>query len=104
MEKTVTLNLRVNPVVKQQAESVLKQLGIPMSTAIDMYLRQISMKGGIPFAVSLPGAPESIDASRMTEQQIHEAVSEGYADACEGRVLDAQGVFAVVREQRDDRV
>ena len=42
MEKTMTLNLRVNPTVKQQAEDVLKQLGIPMATAIDMYLRQIT--------------------------------------------------------------
>ena len=33
MEKTMTLNLRVNPTVKQQAEDVLKQLGIPMATA-----------------------------------------------------------------------
>ena len=36
MEKTTTLNLRVNPTVKQRAESVLAQLGIPMSTAIDI--------------------------------------------------------------------
>ena len=43
MEKTMTLNLRVNPTVKQQAEDVLKQLGIPMATAIDMYLRQITL-------------------------------------------------------------
>ena len=46
MEKTMTLNLRVNPTVKQQAEDVLKQLGIPMATAIDMYLRQIALTGG----------------------------------------------------------
>ena len=31
MEKTATLNLRVNPIAKQRAEQVLKQLGIPMS-------------------------------------------------------------------------
>lgn len=37
MEKTMTLNLRVNPTVKQQAEDVLKQLGIPMATAIAKY-------------------------------------------------------------------
>ena len=42
MEKTATLNLRVNPVVKQRAEEVLNVLGIPMSTAIDIYLNQIS--------------------------------------------------------------
>ena len=29
MEKIATLNLRVNPVIKQNAERVLKQLGIP---------------------------------------------------------------------------
>ena len=34
MEKTMMLNVRVSPSVKQQAEDVLKQLGIPMATAI----------------------------------------------------------------------
>ncbi len=48
MEKTMMLNVRVSPSVKQQAEDVLKQLGIPMATAIDMYLRQITLTGGIP--------------------------------------------------------
>ena len=43
MEKTATLNLRVNPVSKQKAEAVLKQLGIPMSVAMDMYLNQIAL-------------------------------------------------------------
>ena len=51
MGKTATLNLRVNPDVKEKAENVLAQLGIPMATAIDMYLKQISLVGGIPFSV-----------------------------------------------------
>ena len=42
MEKTATLNLRVNPEVKERAEKVLAQLGVPMSTAINMYLIIIS--------------------------------------------------------------
>ncbi len=54
MGKTTTLNLRVEPEVKQEAEAVLKRLGIPMATAIDMYLRQIVLTGGIPFALTLP--------------------------------------------------
>ena len=53
MKKTTTLNLRVNPDVKRRDEEVLSQLGIPMSTAIDIYLKQISMTGGIPFACLL---------------------------------------------------
>ena len=39
MGKTATLNIRVNPDVKENAERVLEQLGIPMATAIDMYLK-----------------------------------------------------------------
>ena len=67
MEKTATLNLRVNPIAKQRAENVLKQLGIPTSTAIDMYLNQIALVGGIPFPITLPKAPLSADADRMTD-------------------------------------
>ena len=60
------LNVRVSPSVKQQAEDVLKQLGIPMATAIDMYLRQITLTGGIPFSLSLPKAPAPLNADTMT--------------------------------------
>ena len=41
MEKTATLNLRVNPTVKERAEAVLSKLGVPMSTAIDLSLIHI---------------------------------------------------------------
>ena len=77
MEKTMTLNLRVNPTVKQQAEDVLKQLGIPMATAIDMYLRQITLTGGIPFSLSLPKAPVALNADTMTDDQLHAALQVG---------------------------
>ena len=48
------LNVRVSPSVKQQAEDVLKQLGIPMATAIDMYLRQITLTGAGTYQWLLP--------------------------------------------------
>lgn len=69
MEKTTTLNLRVNPDVKRRSEEVLSQLGIPMSTAIDIYLNQISLTGGIPFAVTLPKAALSENAALMTTDE-----------------------------------
>ena len=98
MEKTATLNLRVNPVVKQSAESVLSKLGIPMSTAIDMYLNQIALTGGIPFAVTLPKAPASVNTAMMTDEEIHEKLQRGYADAEAGNVRSAAEVFANFRE------
>ena len=95
MEKTATLNLRVNPTVKERAEKVLSQLGVPMSTAIDMYLNQISLTGGIPFSVSLP---VSIHADAMTTEEIHQKLEKGYNDIAAGRVQNAAEAFAKFRE------
>lgn len=98
MEKTATLNLRVNPTVKQRAEEVLSRLGIPMSTAIDMYLNQISLTGGIPFTVALPKAPQSINTDMMSVEEIHAELQKGYDDIDAGRVQDAASAFAKFRE------
>lgn len=98
MEKTATLNLRVNPIVKEKAEAVLSKLGVPMSTAIDMYLNQISLTGGIPFAVTLPKAPDTINADSMTTAQLHEKLQKGCDDIEAGKVQDAAEAFAKFRE------
>ena len=98
MEKTATLNLRVNPTLKQGAESVLGRLGIPMSTAVDMYLNQIILVGGIPFPVTLPKAPESIDATKMTEEQLHAKIQQGYESYKAGRTQNAAAAFQKFQE------
>ena len=98
MEKSMTLNLRVNPVVKQQAEDVLKQLGIPMATAIDMYLRQIKLTGGIPFSVSLPKAPAAVNADAMSADQLRMELMAGYDDLQAGNVHEASEAFARFRD------
>jgi len=98
MEKTTTLNLRVNPDVKRRAEEVLSQLGLPMSTAIDIYLKQISLTGGIPFTVTLPKAPGSVNADLMTTDEVHAKLKEGYDDIEKGNVQDASAAFQRFRE------
>lgn len=98
MEKTATLNLRVNPDVKNRAEAVLSKLGIPMSTAITIYLNQISMTGGIPFAVTLPKVPDDINADQMTAEEFHAKLEKGYEDVKAGRTHNAAEAFAKFRE------
>ena len=80
MEKTVTLNLRVNPTVKGYAEEVLAKLGISMSTAIDMYLNRISLTGEIPFAMTLPKFPNAINADFISATALHTKLQKGYDD------------------------
>ena len=98
MEKTATLNLRINPTVKQRAEDVLKQLGIPMSTAINMYLNQIALTGGIPFEVALPKVPRSVNADLMDVDEIHAHLKEGFDDIKADKVQDAESAFVSFRE------
>lgn len=100
MEKTATLNLRVNPVVKQRAEEVLAKLGVPMSTAIDMYLNQIGLTGGIPFMIKLPLAPDSINAEKMSAEELHNKLQQGYDDIAAGRYQDAAQAFVMHRKDR----
>lgn len=98
MEKSATLNLRINPTLKRDAETVLSRLGIPMSVAVDMFLNQVVLSGGIPFAVTLPKAPTSVDASQMSETEIHAKILKGYDLYKEGRTQDAAAAFDRFRE------
>ncbi|MCQ2515013.1 MAG: type II toxin-antitoxin system RelB/DinJ family antitoxin [Ruminococcus sp.] len=88
MEKTATLKLRVNPEVKRKAEEVLNALGVPMSTAIDMYLKQISLTGGIPFPITLPTPPKEINADLMTKDEIIAKIKQGVEDIENGRTYN----------------
>ena len=98
MEKSATLNLRINPTLKQNAESVLSRLGIPMSTAVDMFLNQVVLVGGIPFSVTIPNASENIDVTRMTGEELHAKIQRGYDDYKAGKVQDAADAFTKFRE------
>lgn len=77
---------------------LLSRLGIPMSTAIDMYLHQIYLTGGIPFAVTLSKAPNTINADFMTAEGIHDKLQKGYDDIEAGNVQDAATAFVKFRE------
>ena len=54
MAKTATIQTRVDPVVKKNAQLILKKLNISMSEAISMYLSQITLHNGIPFEIKIP--------------------------------------------------
>lgn len=98
MEKSATLNLRINPTLKSDAETILARLGIPMSTAVDMFLNQVVLVGGIPFSVTIPKPLMDINASQMTENQLHAKLQRGYDDYKAGRTQNAAKAFKKFRE------
>ncbi len=54
MAKSETIQARINPEIKREAQKILGQLHISMSEAIAMYLTQITLHKGIPFEIKIP--------------------------------------------------
>lgn len=97
MAKSANLYARIEPDVKEQAETILAALGIPASNAITMFYKQIILHNGLPFEVKLPDHP--LDISRMTASQLDAALEKGYADVQTGRTLPMEQAFAALREE-----
>ena len=56
MPKTDTIHMRISPEVKSEADSILSRLGITTADAINVFLNQVILRGGLPFEVRLPTA------------------------------------------------
>ncbi len=50
---TTNLNIRTEKAIKDQAEQIFNELGINMTTAVNMFLRTTIREHGIPFALKL---------------------------------------------------
>lgn len=50
--KTSAINIQIDSNVKKDATLVLTDLGLSMSTAINLFLKQVIKKNGLPFEVS----------------------------------------------------
>ena len=96
MARTSNVFARVEPEIKEQAEQVLEKLGIPMSNAVSMFLRQVVIQRGIPFEMKLPqGRP--LVYGDLTEERFDEEIGKGIADIKAGRVYSADAVEAEMR-------
>lgn len=51
---TVQTQIRIDSGVKKQANELFKELGLDMSGAVNIFLRQCILRGGLPFKVEVP--------------------------------------------------
>lgn len=51
---TVPTQIRIDEDLKKQAMDLFAQLGLDMSSAMNMFLRQCVLRNGLPFNVELP--------------------------------------------------
>jgi addiction module RelB/DinJ family antitoxin len=95
--KSANLYARIEPDVKEQAESILSALGIPASNAINMFYKQIILNRGLPFEVKLPAA-RPVSVAELSETELNTELEKGYADMVAGKTQPARQAFANIRK------
>ena len=92
-QKTANIYVRIEPDVKKEAEEILSSLGVSASNAINMFYKQIILRKGIPFDVTLNSA-KPVDISSMSEDELSAELEKGYKQIAEGKVRSAKEAFA----------
>ena len=98
MVRTANICVRVEPEVKTQAENVLKILGIPMSNAVSMFLKQVVLQKGIPFEMKIP-VQKHLALGTMSKEELDSALHKGLDDIKEGRVHTSAEVKAGLKRK-----
>ncbi len=66
MATVTNLNIRTEKAVKEAAESIFAELGLNMTTAVNMFLKQTIRENGIPFSLKL-NTPNEITREAIAE-------------------------------------
>ena len=66
MSNQTNLNIRTDADIKASAERIFEQLGLNMSTAVNIFLRQAIRQGGLPFEVKID-IPNEVTAAAIRE-------------------------------------
>ncbi|MEG0839727.1 MAG: type II toxin-antitoxin system RelB/DinJ family antitoxin [Hydrogenoanaerobacterium sp.] len=84
MAKTANLNIRIDPDTKAQAERLYSQFGITITDAVNMFLSQSVIYGGLPFELKLnkPNA-DTIAALEEAERISRDSNVKGYTNVDE---------------------
>ncbi len=72
------------------------QLGIPVSNAVNIFLKQVVMQRGIPFDVKLP-VYKPMGAFDLTEKDLNVELEKGYADFTQGNIKSVESTFSDIR-------
>ena len=89
--KDATVSARVEWGVKTEAEDILQRLGIPVSVVINSLYRQIIYKRGVPFLMTLPAEPRTLDA--MTDAELNAKLEHSYGQSLAGEGRPFEEVF-----------
>ena len=81
-KRSANVSVRVEPEIKEQAEAILEKLGVSASSFINMTYRQVILRNGIPFPITVPSGPKTRDT--MTDAEFNAMMETGLRQAKAG--------------------
>ena len=98
MANTSAVYARIDSNLKESAESILQQLGISPSSAIQMLYSQIVLTRGLPLDLRLPSRkPTAIGG--MSREEVDAELMKGMASLKSGRAYTADEVDAELKRE-----
>ena len=89
--KDATVSARVEYHIKTEAEDILQHLGIPVSVVINSLYRQIIYKNGVPFSMTIPRQPKTLDS--MSSAELNAKLQHSYEQSAAGAGRAYEEVF-----------
>ena len=81
---TVPTQIRIDENLKKQATELFSQVGMDMSSAMNIFLRPCVMRGGLPFEVTLPKYKQDVlDAMEEAKKLSKDPNTKRYASFSE---------------------
>ena len=81
---TTNISIRMDTELKAQAEALFGELGMNLTTAFNIFVRQSIREGGIPFEIKLDKPnKETAAAMREAERIARDPAVKGYEDQAE---------------------
>ena len=92
MAKSSNVMARVEPEIKEQAEGILAQLALPVSVVINSLYRQIIMRNGLPFSMTVSTGITARDT--MSDADFNAMMSRGLTQAKQGDSVPLEDAMA----------
>lgn len=89
--KDATVSARVECSVKSEAEDILQKLGVPVSVVINSLYRQIIYRRGVPFSLTIPAEPKTMDV--LSSAELNAKLEHSDQQSLAGQVRPFQEVF-----------
>ena len=85
----VNFSVRMSAELKTESEELYRALGIPLTTAIQIFLRKSLAVGGLPFELKV-SPPPIPNMATMTQAEFDSELQKGYDSAMAGNLIDAR--------------